>query len=252
MGGSHTSRAYEAELRELKGRLLAMGARCESQIRMASQAMLDLDVALARNVERHERTLNTDEMAIDRMTHDVLALRQPVGRDLRFLITALKVVTDLERIGDESVNVAERTAELAAAGAVPQLRPRIGVMAESAAGLVHRALDSFVEEDEALARSVLRDDDAVDAMYGEILRAAVEHMKASPDHVEDGMRVASCAKYLERIADHATNISEMVVFMVSGEDVRHYSDAHRADAQANDGRSSSPDGDQPKQTPVPR
>jgi phosphate transport system protein len=219
--GSHTSRAYEQELRGLKARLLAMGGRCESLIQMASRALEQLDTELAHRVEDSDRKLNSEEMAIDQMTVSILALRQPVGRDLRFLVTALKVVTDLERIGDEAVNMAERTVELATQAPLTHLQPQILKMADASARMVRTALDSFVEEDEAMAREVLQADDTVDAMYGALLRAAVAFMRENPDRIEDGMRVASCAKYLERIADHATNIAEMVVFMVSGDDVRH-------------------------------
>ena len=220
--GSHTSRAYEAELRDLKSRLLAMGGRCESLIQMASRSIEQLDCELAKHVEQSDRTLNSEEMAIDQMTIRILALRQPVGRDLRFLVTALKVVTDLERIGDEAVNMAERAEELASAGHIQALQPKLIAMADGSAKMVRRALDSFVEENDAMARKVLREDDAIDAMYGELLRDSMRYMREHPDRLEDGMRIASCAKYCERIADHATNIAEMVVFMVSGDDVRHH------------------------------
>jgi phosphate transport system protein len=220
--GAHTSRAYEQELRDLKSRLLAMGGRCEALIQMASQAVERLDCDLAHKVEESDRTLNTEEMAIDQMTVRILALRQPVGRDLRFLVTTLKVVTDLERIGDEAVNVAERAVELSAHAPLASLQPKLVEMADAAARMVHRALDSFVEENDAMARGVLGEDDAVDEMYGVLLRDAMQYIRSNPDRVEDGMRIASCAKYLERVADHATNIAEMVIFMVSGDDVRHY------------------------------
>ncbi|UJR80180.1 phosphate signaling complex protein PhoU [Sandaracinus amylolyticus] len=220
--GTHTSRAYEQELRDLKARLLAMGARCESLIHMASRAFENLDSALAHEVEESDRTLNIEEMAIDQMTVRILALRQPVGRDLRFLVTALKVVTDLERIGDEAVNVAERTVELAAHPPIANLQPKLAEMADAASRMVRMALDSFVEEDASMARHVLSEDDAVDALYGELLRMSMQFIRSQPERVEDGMRIASCAKYLERIADHATNIAEMVIYMVSGDDVRHF------------------------------
>ena len=220
--GTHTSRAYDQELRDLKARLLAMGARCEDLIRMASRAFENLDSELAHTVEESDRVLNIEEIAIDQMTVRILALRQPVGRDLRFLVTALKVVTDLERIGDEAVNVAERVVELAASAEIAKLKPKLAEMAHASSRMVRMALDSFVEEDVQAARAVLNEDDAVDELYGELLRMSMDFIRKQPERVEDGMRVASCAKYLERIADHATNIAEMVVFMVSGDDVRHY------------------------------
>ena len=225
---AHTSRAFEAELRDLKTRLLAMGGRCEQLIRMASRALEERDANLAHHVEELDRAINAEEMAIDGMTISILALRQPVGRDLRFLVTALKVVTDLERIGDEAVNVAERAEELAGCQPIPALQPKLHELADASTRMVRRALDSFVAENEQLGREVLREDDEVDALYGEVLRESMAFMSHNPDRVQDGMRYASCAKYLERVADHATNIAEMVVFMVSGTDVRHFGSSSSA------------------------
>lgn len=217
----HTSRAYEQELRELKARLLAMGGRCEQVITMASRALTQGDQDLAHRVEQADRAINAEEMAIDQMTVSILALRQPVGRDLRFLVTALKVVTDLERIGDEAVNVAERAEELSGRN-VAQITPKLEELAVAATTMVRRALDAFVDENEQAAREVLRMDDEVDALYGDLLRRSMTWMGEDEGRIPDGMRFASCAKYLERVADHATNIAEMVVFMVSGDDVRHF------------------------------
>lgn len=222
---SHTSRIYEQELSDLKTRILAMGGRCEQLIQMASRALEKQDVDLAHRVEATDRAINVEEMNIDQMTVRILALRQPVGRDLRFLVTALKVVTDLERIGDEAVNIAERAAELAAEAPIPTLQPKLRDLADAAGVMVRRALDSFVAENETQAREVLRSDDEVDAMYGEVLRMSMDFIRQNPERVNDGWRYASCAKYLERVADHATNIAEMVVFMVSGTDVRHHASA---------------------------
>jgi len=217
----HTSRAYEQELRQLKDRLLAMGGRCEQLMTMATRAIGQLDADLAKKVEQTDRAINNEEVAIDEATIRILALRQPVGRDLRFLVTALKVVTDLERIGDEAVNMAERAVELAGAPPVLPLQPALQELAEASAQMVRQALDSFVTEDVELARRVVGAEYQVDAQYGQLLRASMKLVEANPSRVHDGFRFAFCAKYLERIADHATNIAEMVVFMVSGDDVRH-------------------------------
>lgn len=205
-----------------------MGGRCEQLIDMASRALADGDNDLAMRVEATDRAINAEEMAIDRMTVSILALRQPVGRDLRFLVTALKVVTDLERIGDEAVNVAERAQELSKQGAIPALIPKLQELVVASIAMVRRALDSFVDENEKAAREVLSLDDEVDALYGELLRRSMAWMRENPDRIEDGMRFASCAKYLERVADHATNIAEMVVYMVSGDDVRHFGSSSSA------------------------
>jgi phosphate transport system protein len=217
----HTSRAYETELRNLKDRLLAMGGRCEQLITMATRALGELDADLAKKVEQTDRAINIEEVAIDEATVRILALRQPVGRDLRFLVLALKVVTDLERIGDEAVNMAERAVELSKAPPILPLQPQLQELADASAQMVHQALDSFVTEDEKLARAVLAADDHVDALYGKLLRASMAMVEQNPSRVHDGFRFAFCAKYLERVADHATNIAEQVVFMVSGDDVRH-------------------------------
>jgi len=217
----HTSHQYENELRALKERLLAMGGRCESLIQQAVSALERRDAGLAHIVEATDREINADELAVDDLAVRILALRQPVGRDLRFLMTALKVVKDLERIGDEAVNIAERAEELAGESAGPEITASLPEMAHASSDMLHRALDSFVHEDAETANAVLLSDDEVDEFYGTILRASMEHMSRHPEQIKAAMSVASCAKYLERIADHSTNIAEMVVYMVRGVDVRH-------------------------------
>jgi phosphate transport system protein len=166
--------------------------------------------------------MNADELAVDDMAVRILALRQPVGRDLRFTIAAVKVVTDLERIGDEAVNLAERAREMS----TMEDRENLPIdllrrMARTANSMVHEALDSFVDEDPSKARAVMARDDEVDDLYGEVLRASIEFMSKNSDRIHDGMLVSNCAKYLERIADHSTNIAEMVVFLAAGIDIRH-------------------------------
>jgi len=223
MGLAHTSQDYEAELRALKGRLLAMGGRCESLIQRAIDALESVDADIAHEVEATDRHINADEMDVDDLAIRILALRQPVGKDLRFIVTALKAVTDLERIGDEAVNIAERAMELAEVdGGLPSVHGSLPEMARASAKMLHDALDAFVEEDVDKAKRVLAEDDAVDEQYGATLRKTMEYMAANPSRIQSAMSVASCAKYLERIADHATNIAEMVVYMVRGEDVRHF------------------------------
>ena len=219
---THTSRAFEEELSELRTRILTMGGRCEQLIEEASRAMCERDGTLAARVEAADRQIDADEIEIDELTVRILALRQPVGRDLRFLVMAFKVVTDLERIGDEAANVAERAAQLAELGApASAMQPAIQEMAHLTREILHEALDAFVAQDETLARAVLERDDEVDEMYGQILRQAMSYIGEHPDRVRVAMCIASTSKYLERIADHATNIAEMVVFLVSGRDVRH-------------------------------
>jgi len=218
----HTSRAFQEELSELSSRLVAMGARCCELIEMASRAMSERDAELAARVEAADRRIDHDEMEIDELTVRILALRQPAARDLRFLVFALKVVTDLERIGDEAANLAERGAQLAELGAArTALQPKLQEMAVETRALVEQALEAFVAGDEDLAREVRARDDEIDALYGQLVDGCRELIESRPEQVDVAICLASSAKYLERIADHATNIAEMVVFVTSGEDVRH-------------------------------
>jgi phosphate transport system protein len=218
---SHTSRDFEAELRELRAHSLAMGARCERALQLSLKAFWDGSAQTAAEVEELDRHIDRDEMDIDALVLRVLALRQPVAYDLRFLAGALRLVTDLERIGDEAVNIAERAKEnlgTAREGVKSELRS----MGEQAQELLRDALDAFVQGEGTRAEQVLARDDAVDELYGRILRAMTEFMTNQPNQVAEAIRVIHVAKYLERIADHATNIAEEVIFMVRGEDVRHF------------------------------
>jgi phosphate transport system protein len=220
MPGSHTSRDFEAELRELRESSLAMGARCERSLRLALEAFWSNSVERAAEVKELDRLIDKDEKDIDALVLRILALRQPVAYDLRLLATALKLVTDLERIGDEAVNIAERAEE--DHGRAKELaKSSLKSMAEKAQEMLRNALDAFVQGDPARAEQVLKGDDAVDALYGQTLRDMMTFMQAQHDEIPHAIRVIKVAKYIERVADHATNIAEEVIFMVRGEDVRH-------------------------------
>jgi phosphate transport system protein len=217
---THTHQEFEAELRNLKDRLLAMGGRCEQMISTAVRAFEDREEALAREVMEADHGVDEDELAVDDMAVRILALRQPVGRDLRFAVAAVKASTDLERIGDEAVNIAERVIEMEPVDRLSPPGSKLPEMAQRAGAMLRDSLNALVEEDPKKARDVFMQDDAVDDLYGEVMRLCLDYMK-DPSHIADGMRICNCAKYLERIADHATNIAEMVIFMVEGRDVRH-------------------------------
>jgi phosphate transport system protein len=218
---SHTHQEFEAELRNLKDRLLAMGGRCEQMISLAVRAFEDRDEALAYQVMEADREMNDDELAVDELAVRILALRQPVGRDLRFAVAAVKASTDLERIGDEAVNIAERTIEMEPSEGPSPPASKLPEMARRAGAMLRDALNALVEEDPEKARQVFFQDDAVDNIYSDVMKLCLDYMKNEPSRIPNGMRICNCAKYLERIADHATNIAEMVVFMVEGRDVRH-------------------------------
>ncbi len=197
-----------------------MGARCERSLQLALESFWNGSHETAGEVEQLDRQIDADEMQIDALVLRILALRQPVAHDLRFLTAALKLVTDLERIGDEAVNIAERAKE----GELvkkDQVRILLKKMSEQAQQMVRDALDAFVEGDTARAESVLVRDDEVDNAYGESLSMMMDYMAQNPADIPAAIRVIKVAKYIERIADHATNIAEEVIFMERGEDVRH-------------------------------
>ena len=217
---THTDKAYEAELRALRDRLLAMGGLVEKAIDSSVRAMIERDVDLAEQVKTKDREVNRMEVEIDGACRRVLALRQPAASDLRFITTALKIVVDLERMGDLAVNVAERAIDLHKA---PPLGPmhdlvRIADLAEEQ---LKGALDAFVTDDVAKAEQVMGSDDHVDALYLKIFNDMVLVMMEDSKNIRRATSVMFAAKHLERFADHAVNVAEMVIFMVRGKDVRH-------------------------------
>jgi phosphate transport system protein len=225
----HTDQKFDAQLRELKDRLLAMGGRCEQLIAGAMRAIEEGDAALASELEEADRRINADELAVDNLAVRILARRQPVGRDLRLLVTALKIVVALERIGDEAVNVAERANLLAIQiDGLSEAKALLLEMGKKGAEMLKRVLDAFVAENPDEADRVLEMDDDVDHLYQKVVALTTSFMTAHPDQAHLGMGVARTGKYLERIADLCTNVAEMVVFMVRGIDVRHGSFAKRS------------------------
>jgi phosphate transport system protein len=216
----HTDREYEHELETLKERVLMMGARVEQMIDHAMRSFLERNPTLARATIDQDVQIDGLELEIDELCLQILARRQPVASDLRFITTSLKLVTDLERIGDLAVNISERVVELCTEppSAGHQAIPRIAGLAQS---MLHDALDAFVAGDAAKAEAVVKRDDLVDAYYAQLFPELVASMMSDPKLVHCSTKLLSTGKYIERIADHATNIAEMVVFMVRGQDVRH-------------------------------
>jgi phosphate transport system protein len=217
----HSDREYEQELQKLREQLLLMGAKVEEMIRASMQALDDRDSELARKMIAYDHQINRLEVDIDEQCMRILARRQPVASDLRSLTTALKLVTDLERIGDLGVNICERVIEL---NEEPPLKPYnagIKAMAEKAQAMVREALDAFVRGDSERAQQVIERDRDVDGLYAQVFRELLTYMMEDPRNIYRATRIQSIAKYLERIGDHATNLAEMVVFMVKGKDIRH-------------------------------
>jgi phosphate transport system protein len=214
------TRHFHDELDALKQTLLAMGGLVEDQIRRAMRALLERDDVLAQEVIDRDRQVNTYDVEVDEQCVNLLALNQPAASDLRFITTAMKIVTDLERIGDQAVNIAQRALEL---NREPQLKPYIDLprMADRAQRMVKESLDAFVAGDTALARQVCAADAEVDALKEQIFRELLTFMMEDPRTVSRAIRVILISRFMERVADHATNIAEMVIYLVEGKMVRH-------------------------------
>ena len=213
-------RHFHEELEALKQTLLAMGGLVEDQIRRVMKALLERDDVVAQEVIERDRQVNTYDVEVDEQCVSLLALHQPAAGDLRFITTAMKIVTDLERIGDQAVNIAQRVLEL---NVEPQLKPYIDLprMAERAQRMVKESLDAFVARDTALARQVCGEDAEVDALKEQIFRELLTFMMEDPRTIPRAIRLILISRFIERVADHATNIAEMVVYMVEGKMVRH-------------------------------
>ncbi len=217
---THTDKAYEAELRALREKLLEMGGLVERAIAASVRAIVERDSVGAQAVQAGDRQINRMEVDIDGMCRRVLALRQPAASDLRFITTALKIVVDLERMGDLAVNVAERALELNQA---PPLGPmhELSKIADLAEAQLKKALDAFVTGDLAKADEVMHGDELIDALYLKIFNDMLARMMEDARLIRRATAVMFTAKHLERFGDHAVNLAEMVVYMVRGKDVRH-------------------------------
>jgi phosphate transport system protein len=220
MEREHYSRQFDTELNEIREKLLEMGGNVELMINDALKALVERDSDLAEKVIAFDHKINRLEMEIDERCLEVLARRQPAARDLRFITLALKIVTDLERMGDQCRNIGKRTLEL---NELPPLKPYIDLprMAHHASVMVKEALNAFVRGDDELALKVCRDDQFVDDLNEQIQRELLTFMMSDTSSIARAMKINHVAKCVERIADHATNVAEMVIFMVKGKDIRH-------------------------------
>jgi phosphate transport system protein len=216
----HTSKQFEQQLRTLKDKLLLMGHHAEKMISDSIRALVERRPSLAEEVITSDDALDQLELEIDNLCYQILALEQPVARDLRFITTALKIVRDIERIGDIAVNIAERAAELIQE---PELKRLIDlpIMADAAQRILKESLDAFVNSDAELAEKVIRDDRFIDDCYEHIFRELLTYMMEDTKYISRALKVIFIAKHLERVGDHSSNIAEMVVFLVRGQDIRH-------------------------------
>ncbi len=211
---------FDEELMRLKEKVLIMGSMVEAAIKDSVIALVDRNNQLAGTVIENDHKINTLDSEIDEECIRLIALMQPMASDLRFITTAMKITTDLERMGDMAVNIAERAIEL---NDEPILKAYIDIprMRELAQGMTRDVLDAFVKGDKKLAMDVIMRDDEVDDLRNTILKELVFFMVQDPSTVTRAMKIIFVAHYIERIADHATNIAEMVIYLVAGKLIRH-------------------------------
>jgi phosphate transport system protein len=214
------ARQKEQDINALKERVLKMGSLVEDAIRKAVRSLVDRNRELAIGVIDGDAVINTYDVEIEEECISFLARWQPTGSNLRFVTTAIKIITDLERMGDLAVDICERGVELLDE---PQLKPYIDIprMAEASQKMLKDSLDAFVAQDADLALLVCEADDFVDNLNHQIFNELLVYMLQDPRNISRAVRLTYISKYLERIADHATNIAEMVVYMVKGKVIRH-------------------------------
>ena len=218
----HTSKQFDAELEAVRTQVLQMGGLVESQIRLAIEALINDDVPLMNRVINDDHRVNAMEVQIDESCNQIIARRQPAAGDLRMVMTVVKTITDLERIGDEAAKIARMGKLLSQRKSI--ILPRyteIKKIAELALDMIHKSLDAFARLDLAYTAQVVRQDELVDEEFRTIMRYLISYMMEDPRTISTALEILFVAKALERIGDHAKNMSEYVVYMVKGKDVRH-------------------------------
>jgi len=211
---------YSEQLAGLREQVLRMGGLVEQMARRVIQALVERNVGILPEVRAMETQVNQLHIDIDEACIELIALRQPAAVDLRFIAAAMKINTDMERIGDQAINIVERAEVLLT---VPPLKPLIDIprMADIAQEMLKASLDAFMNGDDALALETIRRDDEVDQLKDQVFRELLTYMMADPSTIPRAMELILVSRHLERIGDHATNICEDVIFMVKGKDVRH-------------------------------
>ncbi len=221
-GTEHTSKQFDAELEAVRARVLQMGGLVESQIQFALEALISGDVALMNRVIGDDHRVNAMEVEIDDSCNQIIARRQPAAGDLRMVMTVIKTITDLERIGDEAEKIARMAKLLSQKERL--ILPRYNEIkhaAELALDMLRKSLDAFARLDLATAAQVVRQDEQVDEEFRTIMRSLITFMMEDPRTISTALEILFVAKAIERIGDHAKNMSEYVVYMVKGRDVRH-------------------------------
>jgi phosphate transport system protein len=218
-----SGRHFHEELNAVKSRLLTMSGEAEAALGLAVEALLERDAEKALRVIRNDRIIDNMEMEIEEQCINLLALHQPMARDLRMLTSALKISNDLERVGDHAVNIAQSAERLAEARAITP-EPEIVEMARLSREMLSDALEAFIRGDAQAGRDVCRRDDKVDALHKSVFRILLTHMMEDPHTISSGMDLFLVSRNLERVADLATNVGEDVVFLVEGKSIKHHSE----------------------------
>lgn len=221
------TRKFEGQLDELKNQLLRMAAKAETMIQMSVEALVKRDESLMRGIPDLEGEVNRLQLDIDDRAFKLIALHQPMAHDLRFIIAAMKISADLERIADQAVNIMENNYVLLKH---PEVKPLIDLphMARIAGEMVHDALDAFVDYSAVKARQILIRDDEVDGLKNQIFRELLTYMISDPRTIQVALQLILVARHIERVGDHATNIAEDVVYMVEAKDIRHHAEDQEA------------------------
>ena len=226
----HTSKNFDLELESLRTRVLQMGGMAEQQVRRAMEGLYSGDQALLENVIRDDERINQMEIDIDTLCNKVIAKRQPTAIDLRMVVSVLKAIADLERVGDKARKIARLGIALSSQPAISALNIELSHMAETSLKMLRLSLDGFARLDVSLGTEAMRLDDVVNTEYQSVARQLITYMMEDPRTITRSLDILSIAKAIERIGDHATNIAEYVVYMVKGVNVRH-SSADEIEAQ---------------------
>lgn len=215
----HTMKRFDEEMDELREHILSMGSLVERAVGNAVKSMLEQNEKLAKKTIKRDRAINALEVQCDEMTRDLLVRRQPAAGDLRFIMAIIKLVTDLERMGDLAIGIAQGT--IYSLENPPRVFSNLDIMAEKVIRQVDRALDAFARGDTELAMIVIEKDDGIDTLYKRMYREMLTYMMEDPHSISSSIILSNIAKNLERISDHATNIAEMVIYIERGHDIRH-------------------------------
>lgn len=220
MTKGHTNKAYASELRLLRDRILLIAGRVEKMIANSVKALSQNDSMLARETIDYDKSIDRDEIIIDRQCIELLARRQPLGQDLRFIVSVIKMVTYFERLGDLAVKICQRVIKLKRADTKYSVEG-IEEMARGVQAMIKETLEAFLLRDYKKACAVIRQDDAIDDIYHSTTKRYIKEMATANHDVESYYHLLSIAKWLERMGDHCTNLAELIIFMIKGEDVRH-------------------------------